>query len=457
MIDLLKLDTKDLQLLALYQKIRDRNINFPKHFWTEEKTQKKGVRLKSCLLTRFCFENLVQLEPSDLPKYNLKQLKEILIKNRLFGMVQTVFKHDVLEIIKNAYPEDFFTSHLRDWMWSKHGVWDDQEKIIQAVKYMVKNEGIRNIRDIPSFDWKKRLLKHGIYNVLHCFDWSIFRLFDFVYPNTFHTADFKYKIKWKDSDSFENADYLMDKIFRHENYSIAKIMHLNTSDFRRLGLAAMLITVFKSSTLKAIEYYLYKTTDNNENQEALSNSIKNLKKKKFDESVVRRLKKVALGKSIYTLHDKYTLYNFLKRHAKNNDMSIKDFIATYGFVYENAQPEPINIDKDQLWELRKQGFTYVQIAKKLSTNPTKISELCKEHFGGDPLIPRPIDSYVTPQELMDQFRVDHKTVMKIVNENNYENHMTIRFRYLKKSEIVPALKGYVSESKSHQHLVRRYS
>ena len=32
---------------------------------------------------------------------------------------------------------------------------------------------------------------------------------------------------------------------------------------------------------------------------------------------------------------------------------------------------------------------------------------------------------------MNKYRVDHKTVMKIVYENGFENHTTIRFRYLK--------------------------
>lgn len=457
MIDLLKLSTEDLQLLVQYREIIEKNINFPKNFWTAEKNQVKGVKLKCCLLTRFCFENLARLEVKDLPKYNLKQLKEILIKYRLFGMVQIVFKHDVLEIIKNTYPEDFFTQKLYEWKWSKHGIWEDDAMVIQAVKNMVHSEGIRNLKDIPSFDWKKRLLKHGIYNVLHRFNWSIFKMFDFVYPKTFHPADFKYKTKWKDSDSLSNAYYYMDKSFQTANYTIEDIKLLTTSDFRRLGLAAMLITVFNSSTLRAKEYYLYKTAGNSTNLKELSASIKSIRQKKFDEKVYRRLKKVAVNKSIYSLHENYTLYNFIKRHAKNNNMSIKDYISKYGFTYENARPDPIIIDQDQLWDLRKQGYTYVQIADILNTNPTKISELCKEHFGGDPLIPRPLDSYITPQELMDKYRVDHKTVMKLVSENNYENHMTIRFRYLKKSEIIPAIESYVSTNKSHRHLVRRYS
>lgn len=457
MIDLLKLDTQDLQILVLYQSIREKNSNFPKNFWTDEKNQKNGVKLKCCLLTRFCFENLAHLEVEDLPNYNLKQLKTILIKNRLFGMVQTVFNHDVHAIIKNTYPVDFYNHHLQDWMWSKHGMWDDKNKIILAVKDMVKKEGIKNAKDIPLFDWKKRLLKHGIYNILHCFNWSIFKMFDFVYPSTFHPMDFRYKKKWKEENSLENSYYLMDKVFLNANYTYDQIRLLSTTDFRRLGLAAMLITVFKSSTIKAKEYYLYKTLDNTENRKELMTSIKNLKTKKFNDNIKRRLKKIAVGKNIHNLRENYTLYNYIKRHAKNSGLSIKDFISRYDYVYVDARPDPVHVDIDDLWDLRKNGWTYVDIAEKMNTNPTKISDLCQKHFGGDPLIPRPIEEYITPQELMNQYRVDHKTVMKLVDENNYENHTTLRFRYLKKSEIIPALENYVVNSKSHQNLIRRYS
>ena len=98
----------------------------------------------------------------------------------------------------------------------------------------------------------------------------------------------------------------------------------------------------------------------------------------------------------------------------------------------------------------------MQIAEKLGSNPTTIVEMCNRYFGGDPLIPRPISDYITVQELMNIFRVDHKTVMKIVHRNGFENHTTIRFRYLKKSEIIPALQKYVQTSRHHKFMVQRY-
>ena len=66
-------------------------------------------------------------------------------------------------------------------------------------------------------------------------------------------------------------------------------------------------------------------------------------------------------------------------------------------------------------------------------------------------------SDLTVQELMNKYHVDHKTVMKLVYENGFENHTTIRFRYLKKSEIEPALEEYISRSKHHQFMVKRYA
>jgi len=456
MVDLFKLSTQELQALVTYKDVLDSSDRFPKDFWTDEKKQSKGIKIKSRILTRYCLENIYGLEPTHLTKYNLKQIKALLIKKKLFGMIQAVFEHDVLAVLKNAYPNEFKTRVLKEWMWSKHGLWEDDRMVIEAVQDMVLKEGIRRIEDIPTLDWKKRLLKYGIYNVLSRFNWSIFALFDFVYPKRFHPADFKYKTKWAASESLENAFYFMHKTFKKHKFNLNDILMLGTSDFRRLGLAGMLMSLFDSSTLKAKEYYLYKTVGNKEHQEEITRDIQELIKKQRNNIIYNKLKKVAVGKYIYNLHENSTLYGYIKRHARNNNATIDEFISSFGFIYKSAKKDAQEISKDEIWNLRKQGLTYVQIAQKLGSNPTTITTLCKKYFGGDPLIPRPIEDYITVQELMDKYHVDHKTIMKIVHENGFENHTTIRFRYLKKSQIEPALIRYVSESKQHQSMVRRY-
>jgi len=457
MVELFKLNTEELKALVHYKEVLEEGKRFPKDFWSNEAKQEKGTKIRCRILTRYCFENLCHIEVDDLPKYNLKQLKSILIKYKLSGMVQRVFNHDVLSIIKNAYPEEFRARKLKEWMWSKHGLWENEQMIIEAVKEMVKKEGIRRVEDIPSLNWKERLLKHGIYNVLAYFDWSIYALFNFVYPDKFHPTDFKYKTKWATSESLENAFHYMHKVFKKYKFTLNDILLLNTSDFRRIGLASMLVTVFESSTLKAKEYYLYRTIGDKQHIKELKEDIKNAKKQKHDKEIKDKLSRVAVGKYIYNLHGNASLYNYIKRHARKNNMSISDFIASYGYIYKSARKDAAIINKDDIWNLRKQGLTYVEIAKKLGSNPTTISEMCNKYFGGDPLIPRPIEDYITVQELMNIYRVDHKTIMKIVRENGFENHTTIRFRYLKKSEIEPALKEYVSTNKHHKFMVQRYA
>jgi len=219
----------------------------------------------------------------------------------------------------------------------------------------------------------------------------------------------------------------------------------------------MLIALFDSSTLKAKEYYLYKTVGNEEHQKEILNNIKRLLKQKQDALIFKKLKKAAVGKYIYNLRSNSTLYSYIKRYAKRNNMSISDFVSSYGFIYKSARTDMQEISKEDIWNLRKQGLTYTQIARELGSNPTTIAELCLKYFGGDPLIPRPIEDYITVQELMDKYHVDHKTVMKLVHENGFENHTTIRFRYLKKSEIEPALEKYVKESRHHQSMIKRYA
>jgi hypothetical protein len=456
MVNIFKLNTEELEALVIYKEVITKDDRFPKDFWSAEKDQTSGIKTRCRILTRYCLENMAGLKVEDLPKYNLKQIKEMLVRGRLSGMVQRVFEHDVLAILKNAYPVEFKNRVLKEWYWSKHGVWQNEEFIIEAVKEMVRKEGIRWIGDIPSLDWKKRLLKHGIYNVLSYFDWSIYSLFNFVYPNRFHPTDFKYKIKWSASESLENAFYFMHNIFKKKGYSVNQVLLLKTVDFRKLGLSGMLMTLFDSSTIKAKEYYLYRTIDNREHQEEIRADIRRLRKEITDKEIRERLQKIAKGKYIYNLHSHHSLYSYVKRHARTNNMSISDFIAYYGFVYKSAKKDIRTIDKDEIWSLRKKGLTYVQIAEKLGSNPTTIVEMCNRYFGGDPLIPRPISDYITVQELMNIFRVDHKTVMKIVHRNGFENHTTIRFRYLKKSEIIPALQKYVQTSRHHKFMVQRY-
>jgi len=264
-------------------------------------------------------------------------------------------------------------------------------------------------------------------------------------------------VKWAASESLDNAFYHMHTTFKKKRYTLDDILLLNSSDFRKLGLAGMLAALFDSSVLKAKEYYLYKTIDDPEHKSELIKDIKNLADKKRDQKIAERLKQVAKGKYIYNLRTHITLYNFIKRHAKSKNMSISDFVASYGFIYKTAKKDAGEIDKDEVYRLRKQGLTYVQIAQKLCSNPTTITKLCNKYFGGDPLIPRPLEDYITVQELMNKYHVDHKTVMKLVYENGFENHTTIRFRYLKKSEIEPALKQYISSSKHHQFMVNRYA
>ena len=156
----------------------------------------EDIRPNSQIITRYCFEVLENISCTDLPSYNLKQIKNMLVKNHLSGMIQTVFENDILHVLKNAYPEEFKKRRLTEWMWSSHGIWDNDEYVIEAVQYMILKEGIRRVDLIPKYDWK-RLLKYNIYNVLSRFNWSVYSLFNFVYPGRFHPSDFRYKTKWK--------------------------------------------------------------------------------------------------------------------------------------------------------------------------------------------------------------------------------------------------------------------
>lgn len=455
---LFDLSRKQLKALAEYKDVIDTGRSFKRNFWQNEKNM-EDIRPNSQIITRYCFEVLENISCTDLPSYNLKQIKNMLVKNHLSGMIQTVFENDILHVLKNAYPEEFKKRRLTEWMWSSHGIWDNDEYVIEAVQYMILKEGIRRVDLIPKYDWKKRLLKYNIYNVLSRFNWSVYSLFNFVYPGRFHPSDFRYKTKWKTNskkEALDNAYRLMDKTFDENRLTRDKILLLNRSDFKRLGLISMLISVFDGDPLKAKEFYFYKTINNNRNIKSLNNEIKKQEEQFENALILNRLKQASTGKFIYNLHANHSVYSFLKRYAKKRNTTIRNLIEQFGFIYKTAREDHAVLDPKEIWELRKKRYTYVEIAKKLNSNPTSVSLICKREFGGDPLIPRPIDNYITIQEVMDTHHVDHKTIMKIVRENNLENHLTIRNRYLKKSEIIPAIINYKKRSLQHQNLINRY-
>ena len=453
---LFDMDREQLRALAEYREVLETGRFFPRNFWQNEKNT-NGIRLNCQAITRYCLEGIEGISANELPSRNLKQIKEILSKNRLMGMLQTVFHNDVLKVLINAYPEKFKKRELTEWMWSSHGIWNNDGFVIEAVQYMVLKEGIRRVELIPKTDWKKRLLKYGIYNILSRFNWSLFHMFDFVYPGRFHPADFKYKVKWKtsiDKYSRENAWRFMDKTFKEKQLSRESILLLNSTGFRRLGLISMLLNVFGGSPLKAKEYYFYRTIGNKENEQCLADEMKKAGIQRENEKIRARFAEVSTGKYIYNLHANMSAYSFFKRQANKRNLKIHELAEQFGYIYKSAVPQ--GIDPNQIWALRKEGLTYIEIAEKLDSNPTTISELCKKHFGGDPLIPRPISNYSTVQELMNQYHMDHKTIMKLVTENHLENHTTIRHRYLKKSEIITVIEQYKKNSLHHRALLNRY-
>lgn len=458
MIELFDMDREQLKALAEYREVLETGRFFKRNFWQKEKNQ-PGIRLNCQVMTRYCLENIEGITTDMLPSYNLKQLKEIFIKDRLLGMIQTVFNNDIMEVLINAYPDEFRKRKLTEWMWSKHGIWNNDKYVIEAVQYMVLKEGIRRVELIPRYDWKQRLLKYGIYNILSRFDWSIYKLFDFVYPGRFHPADFKYKTKWKTvsvQESYENANRVMDKIFSENQLTEDDILLLNCSGFRKLGLISMLLTIFDGKPLKAKEFYFFKTVGNSVNQKKLRDLIRIASIKKENEIIKTRLSEVSTGKYLYNLHSNYGVYSYLKRCAKKRRVKINELVEQFGYIYKSSRAEQKVVEPKKIWDLRMKGLTYIEIAKELKSNPTSISAMCKKYFGGDPLIPRPINNYITIQELMDQHHVDHKTIMKLVRQNNFENHVTIRNRYLKKSEIIPSILEYKKYSLQHQALLNRY-
>lgn len=446
-----------LKALAEYKSVLETGSFFPRNFWQKEK-KIDGIRPGCQVITRYCLEHIQGILPEALPSYSLKTIKEIFIKNHLHGMVQTVFNHNIILVLKNAYPAEFKARKLSEWMWSSHGLWQNDEFVIEAVQHMVLKEGIRRVELIPGTNWKKRLKKYGIYNILSRFHWSVFGLFDFVYPGRFHPADFRYKTKWKTGVpevSLKNAYRAMAKAFQAKQLSRDRILLLNCSGFRDLGLISMLLSVFGGKTLNAKEFYLYGTIGNEDSLQSLKNEIKLARSLLEDDLIRNRLASVATGKYIYNLHTNSGAYSYLKRQAEKRGLDIRGLAAYFGYIYKNNSP--VAVDPQEIWKLRQKGLTYIEIADRLGSNPTTISNICRRHFGQDPLIPRPIEDYITIQELMDEYHIDHKTIMKLVSRNNLENHMTIRHRYLKKSEIIPIIMNYKKKNLQHRALINRYT
>lgn len=457
MLNIFLLNTQDLKLLNVYKKILEKDDKFPKFFWAQE-DEYGTVSHKCRLLSRYCIENINKVNVEKLGDYDLKEIYAMLKDKKLLGMVMRVFRHDIFALLKNAYPSEFQNGILKEWSWSKHGIWQDKDLIIKAVKHMVDAEGIKDISKIPRLDWKQRLLNHGIYNILSSFDWSIYKLFNFVYPGRFRPVDFKYKCKWKSDTNLDNASFLMSELFLAKKYTVDDIVLLSTTDFRRLRLAGMLISLFNSSIMLAKEFYLFRTTGNAENQQKIRKMAESAMKRHKEEVIWKQLSKMASGCDIYNLRDNYTLYKNIKQMAKAEQLTISQYVQKLGFNYRKTRSDIAKfLGSEELLQHRLKGLTYVQIANIYDSNPTTISNLYKKYFGHDPLVPSPPEKYITVQELMENYRIDHKTLMKLVEENGLENHRTITNRYVKIEEIIPCIKRYIDTNKNHLHMVRRYS
>ncbi len=56
MVDLLKLNTKELKAMVIYKDVLEKGSKFPKDFWSGEFNTKSNLIQFCCILTRYCLE-----------------------------------------------------------------------------------------------------------------------------------------------------------------------------------------------------------------------------------------------------------------------------------------------------------------------------------------------------------------------------------------------------------------
>ena len=70
---LFDLSREQLKALAEYKDVIDTGRSFKRNFWQNENME--DIRPNSQIITRYCFEVLENISCTDLPSYNLKQIK----------------------------------------------------------------------------------------------------------------------------------------------------------------------------------------------------------------------------------------------------------------------------------------------------------------------------------------------------------------------------------------------
>lgn len=90
----------DLEVIKIYNEVLNKQrVSFPKYFWSSPYKNRYAI-----LCTKHLIENILKWDKETV-KNNIRL--SIFIKNKLNGMIFTVYKNSVFDAINEAYPNEF--------------------------------------------------------------------------------------------------------------------------------------------------------------------------------------------------------------------------------------------------------------------------------------------------------------------------------------------------------------
>lgn len=225
--------------IKTYEKVLNGELtHFPNYFWQDiNEVQLRG-------LLRYFFEIKLGWSIEDIKKgldtYTFQ-------KNKLGGMLQTVFSNSPFKVVNFVYPYK-----INEWelMHTPRAYWT-KDNVVKAVKFMLKKEKWTE-KDIRTKSITDLIRKYGAPSNFINSGLTFFDIIDAIYPNKFKPWELS-KVSnnyWNIETGKQIVKWLIEKELKWDEENIKEKYNLNL--FKKYNLENMLNVVFGNSPYKAL-------------------------------------------------------------------------------------------------------------------------------------------------------------------------------------------------------------
>jgi hypothetical protein len=198
------------EIIEIYQEILDRKRDkFPRRFWSHD------VKRKQCVvLVKYLMTDILNCTTKECIINNLKT--PTIRKYKLAGMLKYVYYHQMVDLIKDSYPEySIYEFKNLGKFWCRDGV-INLEHCIGATKWLLEEKLKWSEDDIKEKFNGKVLSKNGFSGLLK-WGWNgeTYRMLEICYPNKFKVWELK-SMAFKEYNFSQDEAILIIKNFIEE-------------------------------------------------------------------------------------------------------------------------------------------------------------------------------------------------------------------------------------------------